>query len=290
MLKVFRVLAPNPGPFTLEGTNTWVVGMNPSAVIDPGPEEPEHIRAVARVAGPIEAILVTHGHPDHAPGAVQLAEETGAPVFAMQPQQGQARLRDNQVFEVGGAKLRTVRTPGHATDHVAFYVEESDALFTGDAVLGRGTTIVNPPDGDLAAYLRSLGKMQALHPRTIYPGHGPTVFDGEEKLQEYVEHRAMREQQVLDAIKEGHDRIEEMVPLIYAEYPKELHELAARQVLSQLMKLEREGRVAHTGAAEKARYEITEPHACERCGRPAMPRSKYCGRCSVAVLQEGPAG
>jgi glyoxylase-like metal-dependent hydrolase (beta-lactamase superfamily II) len=288
MLRVFRVLAPNPGPFTLEGTNTWVVGWDPCAVIDPGPDEPEHVRAVARAAGRIEAILVTHGHPDHAPGAVQLAEEAGAPVYAMHPQPGQSRLRDDQEFPVGGATLRAVKTPGHAADHVVFSEEATGGLFTGDAVLGRGTTIVNPPDGDLVAYLRSLDRMQELSPRTIYPGHGPTVFDGPGKLAEYAAHRAMRERQVLDAIKDGHGRIEEMVPVIYAEYPPELHGLAERQVLAQLFKLEREGRVARTGPAEKATYEVVVPRECQRCGRPAMPRSRYCARCSAVVLQEGP--
>ena len=288
MLAVFRVLAPNPGLFTLEGTNTWVIGRDPSAVIDPGPEDPDHIRSVARAAGPIGAILVTHGHPDHAPGAVQLAEETGAPVYAMKPGQGQNRLKDEQVIDVGGAQLRAVRTPGHAADHVAFLEEDSQALFTGDAVLGRGTTVVNPPDGDLAAYLRSLKRMQDLPVRTIYPGHGPTVFDGPGKLEEYSEHRAMRDRQVMDAIKDGKKAIADMVPVIYAEYPVELHELAARQVLAQLIKLEREGRVAHKGSGEKTAYEVVEPRECERCGKPAMARSKYCARCSAVVMQEGP--
>ena len=166
--------------------------------------------------------------------------------------------------------------------------ESAGALFTGDAVLGRGTTVINPPDGDLGAYLRSLARMRELAPRTIYPGHGPTVFDGRSKLQEYVAHRAMGEEQVIDAIGSGRRTIAEMVPVIFAEYPPELHDLAARQVLAQLVKLEREGRVAHTGAAERAKYELVDARDCERCGRPALPRSRFCGRCSMAVLQEGP--
>src|SRR5436305_9242239 len=241
MLSVFRVLAPNPGPFTLEGTNTWIVGRDPCAVIDPGPEDEGHVRAVARAAGKVEAILVTHGHPDHAPAAAELARLTGAPMYAMQPNDGGVRLKDDQEIAVGGALLRCVRTPGHAADHVAFFEEASRALFTGDAVLGRGTTVVNPPEGDLAAYLRSLTRMQDLAARTIYPGHGPTVFDAAGKLEEYVEHRAMRERQVLEAIQAGQATIAEMVPVIYAEYLVELHELAGRQVLWQHTKLERVG-------------------------------------------------
>jgi glyoxylase-like metal-dependent hydrolase (beta-lactamase superfamily II) len=288
MQRIIRILAPNPGPFTLEGTNTWIVGSGPSLVIDPGPEDPGHVEMVARAARPVAAILVTHGHPDHAPAAPALAEATGAPVFAMQPQAGQARLKDDQVVGADGARLRCVATPGHATDHVAFLDEDAGALFTGDAVLGRGTTVVNPPDGDLSAYLRSLRRMKDLRPRTIYPGHGPTVFDGLGKLEEYAAHRAMREEQVLEALRSGQETITSMVPLIYAEYPVELHELAGRQVLAQLIKLEREGRVARSGSGDDARYEIVEPRDCERCGRPAMPRSRYCGQCSLAVLQEGP--
>jgi len=287
MIRVFRVLAPNPGPFTLEGTNTWVVGWEPCAVIDPGPDDEGHVRAVARAAGRVEAILITHGHPDHAPGAPLLAELTGAPVYAARPLDGQDRLKDEQQVEVGGVTLRAIRTPGHATDHLAFLDSDGGALFTGDAVLGRGTTVVNPPDGDLAQYLRSLRRMQELRPRTIYPGHGPTVFDGKAKLEEYVAHRNMREQQVIDAIEAGHRRIADMVPVIYAEYPPELHELAGRQVLAQLAKLEHEGRVTHRGQPETASYELVELHDCERCGRPALPRSRYCGRCSLVVLQEG---
>ena len=124
--------------------------------------------------------------------------------------------------------------------------------------------------------------------RTIYPGHGPTVFDAAGKLEEYVEHRAMRERQVLEAIRAGRATIGDMVPVIYAEYPVELHELAARQVLSQLAKLEREGRVARKGPAETGTYEVVEPRSCQRCGKPAMPRSTYCARCSAVVMQEGP--
>ena len=151
-----------------------------------------------------------------------------------------------------------------------------------------GTTVVNPPDGDLVAYLRSLHRMRDLSPRTIFPGHGPTVFDGSAKIEEYIAHRAMREEQVIDAISSGHRTIGEMVPIIYAEYPEALHGLAGRQVLGQLVKLEREGRVTHSGPPEQASYELVEGRECERCGRPALPRSRYCGKCSLVMLQEGP--
>jgi glyoxylase-like metal-dependent hydrolase (beta-lactamase superfamily II) len=287
MIEVFRVLAPNPGPFTLEGTNTWVVGKDRVVVIDPGPEDEEHVKAVAREAGTVAAILVTHGHPDHAPGATLLEKLTGAPVISFPARTRQQRAHEEELIEVDSVRLRAVRTPGHSADHVAFFEERSGALFTGDAVLGRGTTVIAPPDGDLAAYVRSLQRMKDLSPRTIYPGHGPAVFDALGKLDEYLEHRAMREQQVLDAIAEGRDTIDAMVETIYSDYPPELHPAAGQQVRAQLEKLEREGRVKPDGGD---RFALVTPSTCERCGRPAPPRSRFCAKCSLDLLQEEPSG
>jgi glyoxylase-like metal-dependent hydrolase (beta-lactamase superfamily II) len=284
-VNVFRVLAPNPGPFTLEGTNTWIVGSGPSVVIDPGPEDPAHVQTVAREAGAVAAIVVTHGHPDHAPGAPLLAELTGAPIVTVDQGKGRRRVKEDEEIAVDGWRLRAVRTPGHSADHIAFFEEESGSLFTGDAVLGRGTTVIAPPDGDLAAYMTSLERMKDLAPRTIFPGHGPTVFDGPAKLEEYIEHRVMRETQVVEALRDGRQTIPEMVEVIYSEYPKELQEAAGQQVKAQLEKLEHERRVERRGE----RYELVEPRTCERCGRrPAIGKGHYCGQCSLALLQEKP--
>jgi glyoxylase-like metal-dependent hydrolase (beta-lactamase superfamily II) len=285
MLSIVRILAPNPSVYTLEGTNTWVLGDDPTIVIDPGPEIPEHLAEVASAAGHVAAVLVTHDHPDHAPGAAAFAERVGAPLHALRLT-GAERLRDRQTFRSGPLEVVAIATPGHTVDHVAFWVEEGAALFTGDAVLGRGTSFIDPPEGDLAQYLRSLRRMLDLGPRTIYPGHGPVVLQAREKLREYLDHRAERERQVLAALEDGPATIPEIVETIYSGYPKEVHALAGRSVLSHLLKLEREGRVRHKGTADKARYEVHEPQTCERCGRrPALPRSMYCGPCSVAVLQ-----
>ncbi len=292
MIRVVRVLAPNPGPFTLEGTNTWIVGENPAIVIDPGPDDDAgHLLSVLDVAGPVAEILVTHDHPDHQPGAERLSEATGIPYRAHRPGPGGVKLHDGEVVTAGQVGLRAIHTPGHSADHTAFFLDREGVLFTGDAVLGRGTSVISPPDGDLSAYLRSLSAMLALEPRTIYPGHGPAVFDAPGKLQEYLDHRAQREEQVIDALRGGPKTPEEIVPGIYGEegVPEEMFPIAARSVLAHLQKLERDGRAVRQRPAAANRFALAEARACERCGRPAAPHSRFCGRCSVAVLQEGPA-
>lgn len=285
-MRILRVLAPNPGIRELEGTNTWIVGDGPSIVIDPGPDDAGHLREVTREAGHLAAILLTHDHPDHAPGAAALAEATGAPVYAARPPDGGQRLRDGQRIVAGDMALTAVATPGHSPDHVAFVEERHRGLFTGDAVLGRGTSVIDPPEGDLMAYLRSLQRMRELSPRVLYPGHGPVVFDGPGKLEEYVEHRAAREEQVLAALASGPRTAEEIVPEIYGDHPAELHELAARSVLAHLIKLENEGRAQRRTTAGVVRWALLEPRSCVRCGRPVRGRGLLCGPCSLAVLQE----
>ncbi|HVF07013.1 MAG TPA: MBL fold metallo-hydrolase [Actinomycetota bacterium] len=302
MLHIVRVLAPNPSPYTLEGTNTWVVSERPRAthaagvprasdaavvVIDPGPDDPSHLDEVALAAGPrVAAVLVTHDHPDHAPGAAAFASRVNAPLHAFRLA-GAEHLRDGQEVTAGALRLTAVHTPGHTSDHMAMHAPAHGGLFTGDAVLGRGTSFIDPPDGDLAQYLRSLSRMQELAPRTIYPGHGPVVLDAPAKLQEYVDHRAARERQIIDAISREPRTIADIVAEIYAAYPPEVHELAARSVLAHLLKLSAEGRAAHEGRRDDARWQAVAPLACERCGKPANVRGRYCRSCSLILLQEG---
>jgi len=287
MLRIVRVLAPNPSAYTLEGTNTWIVGDDPTVVIDPGPDDVGHLDEVAAAAGPsVAAVLVTHDHPDHAPGAPAFAARVGAPLHAFRLA-GAEHLRDGQELRAGAVTLTAVHTPGHTSDHMAFHVAAVGAMFTGDAVLGRGTSFIDPPDGDLGQYLRSLARMQELTPRTIYPGHGPIVLDAGATLQRYLDHRAEREQQIVDAISHGPRTIDEMVAEIYAAYPPEVHELAARSVLAHLLKLSAEGRAAREGRGDDARWEAAPPRSCERCGKPVGGRGRYCGSCSLILLQEG---
>jgi glyoxylase-like metal-dependent hydrolase (beta-lactamase superfamily II) len=180
-----------------------------------------------------------------------------------------------------------VHTPGHSSDHVAFHVPSSSAVFTGDAVLGRGTSFIDPPDGDLRRYLRSLDRMLDLAPATIYPGHGPVVVRAQDKLREYLEHRAEREAQVLTAMEAGPATVPDMVSVIYADYPSEVHEMAGRSVLAHLLKLENEGRAERKGRGDDVTWSVATPRTCERCGKPVKGRARYCGTCSLVMLQEG---
>jgi glyoxylase-like metal-dependent hydrolase (beta-lactamase superfamily II) len=289
MRRIVRVLAPNPSVYTLEGTNTWVVGEDPAVVIDPGPspeEVPGHQDEVlAEARGRVGAVLVTHDHPDHAPGARSFAERAGAPLMAWRLD-GAERLRDGQELRVGSTLVRAVHTPGHTGDHVAFWLSDDRALFTGDAVLGRGTSFIDPPEGDLVQYLRGLERMAELAPRTIYPGHGPIVLRAPEKLREYLEHRAERERQILAALADEPRSIAGIVAIVYAAYPMEVHELAGRSVLAHLKKLEAEGRVQRRGRGRSATYALAAPRDCARCGKPVRGPGRYCASCSLLLLQE----
>ena len=285
MTRVIRILAPNPSVFTLEGTNTWVVGADPSIVIDPGPSIEAHLDDVARAAGRVGAVLVTHDHEDHAEGALVFSERVGAPVHAWRSD-GAERLRDGQRFTAGGGiELVAMHTPGHSADHVAFLDPDATSLFSGDAVLGRGTSFIDAPDGDLAKYLTSLQRMLDRHPRTIYPGHGPVVLDAQAKLREYLDHRAVRETQILEALADGERTADELVERIYAEYPPDVRELAAHSVAAHLAKLENEGRVSPSGRGAGRSWHVEEPRSCARCGRPVKGRARYCSSCSLALLQ-----
>jgi glyoxylase-like metal-dependent hydrolase (beta-lactamase superfamily II) len=288
MIRIVRVLAPNPGVYTLEGTNTWVVGQDPCVVIDPGPADEGHLTEVERVAGRVSAVLVTHDHEDHAQGAAAFAERVGAPLRAWRLA-GAERLRDGERVPAGDVELVAVHTPGHATDHLAFHEPTERALFTGDAVVGRGTTFIDPPDGDLTKYLASLKRMLDLGARTIHPGHGPLVLDAGAKLAEYLEHRHERERQILEQVAETPRTVEELVDAIYADHPDDVRPLAARSVLAHLMKLQSEGRADKRGRGEAATWFPVEPKACARCGKPVKGRARYCPSCSLIILQGGNA-
>jgi glyoxylase-like metal-dependent hydrolase (beta-lactamase superfamily II) len=203
----------------------------------------------------------------------------------MRPPPGGDRLRDGEELVAGTTTVRVVATPGHSADHVAFWLERDRSLFTGDAVLGKGTSVIDPPEGDLAAYLRSLRKMRDLEPRTIHPGHGPMVFRGVAKLEEYLAHREEREAQIVAALKVSPRTIDELVEAIYVGYPEDVRPLAARSVLAHLTKLAAEGRVDDSTRSGVTRYTATEPRACARCGRTVRGKARYCGPCSLAILQ-----
>jgi glyoxylase-like metal-dependent hydrolase (beta-lactamase superfamily II) len=290
MLRIVRVLAPNPSVYTLEGTNTWVVGADPSIVIDPGPPDATHVEQIRSDAVDVSAVLVTHDHEDHGEAAVAFGELVGAPVFAWRLN-GATRLTDGARFTAGGgADLIAVHGAGHSPDHVAFFEPTERALFTGDTVVGRGTSFIDPPEGDLVRYLQTLRRMLELHPRTIYPGHGPVRTGADHVLRDYVAHREEREAEVLTGLDAGDRTVRALVARIYASYPPEVHDLAARTVTAHLLKLEHDGAVHKSGRGASQTWARQEPTQCARCGRPVRGRGRYCGSCSLALLQGEAAG
>jgi len=237
------VLAPNPSLMTLEGTNTWLIaelGSATAAVLDPGPADEGHLRRVrqlAREAGQrITTILLTHGHDDHAAGARRLAELTGAPVLAADPAHrlGDEGLPPGSAVTAGGCELRAVATPGHTQDSVCFQLAADGALFTGDTVLGRGTTVL-AQDGNLADYLRSLDVLRSLPGlRVLLPGHGPVLADPAGTLEYYRAHRAERLAEIRAALAAGDTTVEQIVARVYTDVDQALWPFAAWSVQAQL--------------------------------------------------------
>jgi glyoxylase-like metal-dependent hydrolase (beta-lactamase superfamily II) len=226
--EIARLVAPNPGPMTLEGTNTYIYGSDPCTVIDPGPDIESHLEAVRGAAdrrGGIGLVLLTHGHGDHADGAERLGTEVVLPL-------------DGE--EHGG--LRAIATPGHAPDHVCLMTADK-VCFSGDLVLGTGSTFVPPEGGSLAAYMDSLGKMQAQPIELICPGHGPWIENPAAKLAEYVEHREMRERLLLAALERGERSREALLAEAWADVPAELRPAAEMVMQAHLDKLEGEGKL-----------------------------------------------
>jgi glyoxylase-like metal-dependent hydrolase (beta-lactamase superfamily II) len=284
VIRVIRILAPNPGVYTLDGTNTWVVGEDPSVVIDPGPADEGHLAEVERTAGRVAAVLVTHDHADHAEAAGAFGARVRAAVHAVRLP-GAEPLADGQTFPADGARITAIATPGHSADHVAFLETSTGALFTGDAVLGRGTSFIDPPDGDLASYLASLERMLALDARTIHPGHGPIRTDAREVLRGYLDHRAEREAEILEALGRGPAAVSDIVASVYAAYPPDIHPLAERSVTAHLVKLEQEDRVERRGHGDAQTWAIAVAKTCARCGDRMKGPGAYCRRCMVTMLQ-----
>jgi glyoxylase-like metal-dependent hydrolase (beta-lactamase superfamily II) len=228
-IDVERLTAPNPSPMTLEGTNTYVVGRDPAVVIDPGPNDAGHIEAVREAAvrrGGIGIVLVTHGHGDHSDGVDALGVEPTA-------------VSDGETI-VG---LEAIATPGHAEDHFCFLLEK--ACFTGDLILGEGSTIVGPRDtgGSLLDYMRSLERLQKLDLEVLYPGHGPEVHDPQAKIAEYIEHRMMRERRLVAALDRGERSRTALLAEVWDDVPAELRGPAAIAMEAHLEKLQDEGRL-----------------------------------------------
>ncbi len=254
--RLLRITAPNPGVMTGPGTNTYLVG-GPErwTVIDPGPEDSQHLQALLAAAAPgrIERILVTHTHRDHSPGAAGLAAATGAPVWGMRTAHAQWQdatfapahePADGERINAGeDAWLRVIHTPGHAGNHLCYLLEAEKLLFTGDHVMQGSTVVINPPDGDMAAYLGSLESLLAEDLEWLAPGHGFLVAQPQAVIRALIAHRLKREAKVLEALREaGRGPVEALLPRVYADVPAAIHGVAARSLLAHLLKLEGEGR------------------------------------------------
>ena len=248
---VHVVLAPNPSPMTGPGTNTYVVGAGPTCVIDPAVDDDRYIEELLRVAGDIQAILVTHRHSDHTGGIARLVEATGTSVHAYGTESAGGvpvvAVDDGDVFEVGGARLRSLYCPGHASDHLCFILEGTASLFAGDNVLGEGTAVIMPPDGDMKTYLSTLRRLAELHIDRIYPGHFRPLDGGRRVIEGYLRHRADRERQVRDALGSGARSLVEIVAAVYTDTPPHLHPVAEYQVLAHLEMLEEQNVVHRVG-------------------------------------------
>jgi glyoxylase-like metal-dependent hydrolase (beta-lactamase superfamily II) len=265
---ITRVLAENPGPFTFKGTGVYIVGDEDVAVIDPGPDFLEHVEALKRALKDrrVTHILVTHTHTDHSPAAKYVKEWSGAKTYAFGPHgSGKAeegirveeggdrdftpdmRVKDGEIIEGNGFTFECVYTPGHTSNHMCFALREEKSLFTGDHIMGWSTTVVTPPDGDMAQYMASVRKLQPRDDRILYPTHGAPITDPKPFLAAYLEHRLDRERQIIACIKDGIATIPDMVARMYANVDKRLHPAASRSVLAHLIQLEQDGRVVSDG-------------------------------------------
>lgn len=261
-----RLLAPNPSPFTYTGTETYLVGRGEVAVIDPGPDLPEHLDAIhaATEGERIVAILCTHTHRDHSPASRPLRAVTGAPIIGCAaltleddgPRSDAAFdsdyrpdrvLKDGETVTGSGWTLQAVATPGHTSNHLCFALPETGALFSGDHIMGWSTTVVSPPDGDMAAYMQSLEKLIARNDRIYYPAHGDPVRDPQRFVRAVATHRRQRERQILDLLEQEAQSVPMMVAAMYRSIDPRLHGAAGRSVLAHLIDLESRDRVWRDG-------------------------------------------
>ncbi len=277
-----RVVANNPGPFTFTGTGTYIIGKGEGvAVIDPGPDMADHLQAIldATAHERISHILITHHHLDHSPLARPLAAATGAVIYgcavATLHDEGDVKLEagnDRFIPDVSicggsvitghGWTMEAIPTPGHTSNHICYGLREENALFSGDHIMGWSTTVVTPPDGNMADYLASLELIKAREFKTLWPTHGPPVTEVTPFLDAYIDHRRDRENQILEQLEAGETQIKTMVPKIYIGVDPRLYPAAAHSVLAHVIELVRAGRVEVTGAPTvDSAFTLVEPNA-----------------------------
>lgn len=264
---VTRIVAANPGPYTFKGTNTYLVGSQRLAVVDPGPDLAAHQTAILKAAAgrPITHIILTHAHRDHFEGLARLKQSTGAlscgygsgPLRHASADQAHGRdehsdhafvpdicLRDGDVLLAGDRQLSVLHTPGHAPDHLCFALSGTDrVLLSGDHVMGWSTSVVAPPDGRMAEYMASLQRMMTRDDRLYLPGHGDVIREPERTVRAYLAHRRWREQAILDAVRAGHDTIRAIVPVVYRGLDPRLGAAAALSVEAHVVHLIEQGRL-----------------------------------------------
>ncbi len=277
---VRRFVARNPGPLTFKGTNVYILGHGEVAIIDPGPDDDAHIdELLAALHGEtVTRIFLTHTHRDHCGGLARLKERTGAVTCALRPGtalRGAFRkgaggqpvsdfadisfrpdfaLSDGDIVKTESWSLQAVHTPGHAPDHICYYLPNENALFTGDHIMPWSTTVIAPPEGNMKAYMASLGRLSKRKDALYLPGHGGRVHQPAKLLRAYVLHRQWREKSILDLVRKGSSRVDELVPLLYPDSADEVKSAAALSVLAHLFHLVEKGQLNGEGLGLDSRF------------------------------------
>ncbi len=261
-----RVICNNPGGFTFHGTGTYIVGQGEVAVIDPGPLDDDHISALERaVEGEtVTHILITHTHRDHSPAAAPFKKSTGAPTYGYGPHGGDRggpkveeggdyefvpdqEIKNGDVIKGNGWTFEAIHTPGHTSNHICFALREENAIFSGDHVMGWSTSVISPPDGNMADYMNSLSKMLTRDEEIYWPTHGPAITDPKTHVEAFIAHRNGREDAIMECIREGRNTIPAMVEVMYADVDPRLHRAAGRSVFAHLLHMAEMGRVTTDG-------------------------------------------
>ena len=253
-----RITANNPSPFTFRGTGTYILGEGNVAVIDPGPDQPEHVKAIVEGLKneTVSHILITHTHNDHSPAAKALKEITGAPTYGFGPHgSGKPALKltsqaggdmdfrpdektqDGSVIYGDDWSVSCLHTPGHTSNHICFSWDKEKVLFPGDQVMGWSTSIVSPPDGDMGDYMRSLDKLIVRDDKIYYPAHGPEILEPQKLISAFQDHRREREENILECLKSGNNTIDQMVKTVYQDVSESLHAAAARSLFATVIYL-----------------------------------------------------